>query len=119
MRQRIFGAVALLCLLAVGPAFAHDLDGKWAFAVTLDAGSGTANIELKVEGNAVTGKYTGQIGEADVTGTVDGDKVEISFEGQAGKVTYTGTLADGKITGTCQYGELGSGTFEATKSESA
>lgn len=115
MTKKVFAAAGLLLLIAVAPALAHELDGKWSFNVTLDAGSGTATIEMKVDGNNITGKYTGQIGEADITGTVDGDQVEISFDGQAGKVTYKGTLADGKIKGTCEYGQLGSGTFEATK----
>jgi hypothetical protein len=48
---------------------------------------------------------------------VNGSDVEWSFDAeQAGKVSYKGKLgADGKITGTVQYGQLGSGTFTAEK----
>jgi len=51
-----------------------------------------------------------------VTGTVKGDQVEWSFENaDAGKVTYTGKLDGSKITGSVVYGQLGKGTFTATK----
>jgi hypothetical protein len=116
MRRKILVSTLLLLFAALTPALAaHALDGTWEFAVTLSAGEGTATLELKVDGNAVTGTYTGQVGTAPVTGTVNGDAVELSFDSQAGKVTYSGKLADGTITGTAVYGELGDGTFVAKK----
>lgn len=83
----------------------------------LDAGSGTATFVLKQDGNQLSGTYTGALGEAKVTGTVDGNKVQWGFENaDAGKVSYSGTLSgENKITGTVQYGQLGKGTFTAQK----
>jgi len=49
-------------------------------------------------------------------GTVKGSAVEFSFDSEAGKVTYKGTFADNKLTGTCNYGMIGEGTFEGEKS---
>ncbi|PYT11981.1 MAG: hypothetical protein DMG59_24800 [Acidobacteria bacterium] len=97
-------------------ALASDISGKWTFNVVLDAGSGSPTFEFKQDGEKLTGQYHGQLGEADVTGTVKGDKVEFSFGGSGGTAKYSGTL-DGstKMKGTVDYGELGKGTFTATK----
>ena len=119
MRTRIasvFLASFLLTLFGLALA-AADLSGNWSAAVTLDAGSGTAKFTFKQAGDKLTGTYTGQVGTADVTGTVKGSNVEWSFQSeQAGKVSYKGTLgADGKITGTVEYGQLGGGKFTAEK----
>jgi hypothetical protein len=107
----------LVLLFAVAAlAFAADISGKWSFEVVLDAGSGSPSFEFTQSGENLTGMYHGQFGEAKVTGTVKGDKVEFTFGGDAGTVKYSGTL-DGanKIKGTVDYGEVGKGTFTATK----
>ncbi|PWT98603.1 MAG: hypothetical protein C5B51_28875 [Terriglobia bacterium] len=96
---------------------AADLTGTWTAAVVLDAGTGSATFTFQQTGEALSGTYSGILGDAKVTGTVKGDQVEWSFDGgQVGKVTYKGTL-DGasKIKGTTEYGQLGNGTFTATK----
>jgi hypothetical protein len=110
--------MTLLSVLAVCTvALAADISGSWTAAVELDAGSGTATFELQQKGNQLTGKYSGALGEADVTGTVQGNKVEWTFSSaEAGKISYSGTLeGDTKIKGTVAYGELGKGTFTAEK----
>jgi hypothetical protein len=105
-------------LLAVSAVLgAADISGTWSAAVMLDAGSGTATFVFQQQGTALSGTYSGVLGDAKVTGTVMGDKVEWSFDGgQAGKVSFQGTL-DGpaKIKGTAEYGLLGKGTFTAEK----
>lgn len=104
---------ALLCGLTLAAA---DISGTWSASVTLDAGSGTATFVIKQSGDSLTGTYTGAVGQANLTGTVKGDDVEWSFEaGDAGKVVYKGKLEGGKITGTCEYGGLGKGSFVAEK----
>jgi len=112
--RRLLALVGLiLCGLTLSAA---DISGTWSAEVTLDAGSGTATFVLKQAGDALSGTYNGALGEAKVTGTVKGDQVEWSFENaDAGKVTYTGKLDGSKITGSVVYGQLGKGTFTATK----
>jgi len=107
----------VLTILTLSALLAADLTGTWSASVVLDAGSGTATFAFKQTGETLTGTYTGQFGQSQVTGTVKGNSVEWSFEnGQAGKVTYKGTLEAGtKIKGTVVYGEVGSGTFTAEK----
>ncbi len=96
--------------------FAADISGKWSFDVVLDAGGGSPGFEFTQSGETLTGMYHGQLGDAKVTGTVKGDKVEFGFSIDSGTVKYSGTL-DGptKMKGTVEYGELGKGTFTATK----
>jgi len=108
--------IALL-FLSAALTFAADITGKWTFNVVLEAGSGSPTFEFQQKGEALTGMYHGQFGEAKVTGTVKGDKVEFSFGSDAGKATYTGTLEGAaKMKGTVDYGEAaGKGTFTATK----
>lgn len=114
MRVLLFVFLGLACLGTV--LAGADISGTWAAAVTLDAGSGTATFVFKQDGEKLTGTYTGQVGTANVTGTVKGSDVEWSFEGgQAGKISYKGKLDAGKITGTVEYGALGKGTFTADK----
>ncbi len=108
-----------LSLLSVA-AFAADISGTWKANVETDAGSGTPTFVFKQTGDNLTGTYSGQFGEAKLTGTVQGNKVEWSFEAQVGddkaKVSYHGTLdGDTKMKGTAEFGSLGKGTFTAVK----
>lgn len=105
----------LAFLLSAAMAFAADISGNWNFNVVLDAGSGSPTFEFKQVGENLTGLYKGQFGEAKVTGTVKGDKVEFTFGGDAGTVKYSGTVDGNKMKGTVDYGDVGKGTFTATK----
>jgi hypothetical protein len=107
--------IALL-ILSAALSFAADISGKWTFNVVLDAGSGSPTFEFKQDGEKLTGTYHGQFGDANLTGTVKGDKVEFSFGTDEASAKYSGTL-DGatKIKGTCAYGQAGNGTFTGTK----
>jgi hypothetical protein len=109
--KKLLVAFLVFAALALGA----DVTGKWGFEVVLDAGSGSPSFEFTQTGEKLTGKYVGQFGEADVTGTVKGDKIEFTFGGQAGTVKYSGTIDGNKMKGTCEYGEAGKGTFTATK----
>jgi hypothetical protein len=106
----------LLFLLSACMVLAADISGKWTFSVNLDAGSGTPSFTFKQDGEKLSGKYSGQFGEANVTGTVKGDKVEFQFGSDAGTAKYSGTIKGEKIEGTVDYGEAGKGTFTASRS---
>jgi hypothetical protein len=114
--RRLLAAVGLiLCALALAAA---DISGTWSASVQLDAGSGTATFVLKQSGDALSGTYSGALGEAKVTGSVKGDEVEWKFETEdAGKVVYKGKLDGGKIKGSAEYGQLGKGSFSAEKTK--
>lgn len=59
-------------LLTAGLTLA-DVSGKWTAQVDTDMGSGEPTFVLKQVGDKLTGTYSGQLGEAPVTGTVKGD----------------------------------------------
>ena len=105
-------------------AFAHvasaaDVTGTWIMAVETGAGSGSPTFILVQKGEALSGSYKGQLGEAQVTGTVKGDEVTIEYkvEGQAGTlaVKYSGKTDGKTMSGRVSLGQLGEGTFTGTK----
>ena len=113
-------ALILATLFAAlpGPAAAQDISGTWKAAVELDAGSGQPTFVFKQKGAQITGTYTGTFGGADLSGTVTGDTIEFSFDvPMAGLATYTGTISGDTMAGTCDYGPLGGGTWEAERVE--
>ena len=119
----VLAAVAVLSGAAIagaGQAAKVDVTGKWAFAVETGAGSGTPVMTFKQEGEKLTGHYSGQLGEAELTGSVKGQNIEWKFsvdaQGQTLNAVYTGTV-DGKdsMKGKVDLVGLGEGTFTAKR----
>lgn len=111
--------VALFVLLAL-PLAAADLTGHWKVQVDIAGNSGSPSFTFHQEGNKLTGTYNGLLGEAKVTGTVDGDKVRWEFkgnyDGNALNVVYSGTIeSPTKMKGTVDLGGMADGTFTAEK----
>jgi hypothetical protein len=102
-------------LSATTSLLAADVTGTWKLDVVLDAGSGTATFVFNQEGEKLTGTYQGALGEAEVTGTVKGKKIEFSFSGRGVDAHYEGKVTDDTMEGTCEYGQVGSGTFKGKK----
>jgi hypothetical protein len=125
--------IRLICMLVTVGTFlsvgsspidaqAVNVAGAWNMEVTTDAG-GTTNptMTLQQDGARLTGHYTSAtLGEADVTGTVEGNKVTINFtaelQGQEVPVVYAATVENGVMTGTIDLaGGLATGTFTARR----
>ena len=100
-------------------AQATNVTGEWTFNVTTDQGGGTPTITFKQDGEKLTGKYVGQLGNADLTGTVKGNDIQFMFtidaQGQQAPVTYKGTVEKNTMKGTLDIGGMINGTFTATK----
>ena len=96
-----------------------DAAGTWQLEVETAAGSGTPTFTFKQDGSKLTGRYKGQFGEADVTGSVKGNEVEfgndVTIEGNTVRVTYTGTIDKDAMKGTVKFGELAQGTFKGVR----
>jgi hypothetical protein len=114
-------AFAIVVLSTIGFAQAKiDLTGNWTFTVETSAGSGTPTITLKQDGDKVTGHYSGQLGEADLTGALKGQELVFEFtvdvQGMPLKCTYTGNV-DNKdsMKGTVNIAGLANGTFTAKR----
>ena len=107
--------VAVTCLAA-------DVSGKWNFTVDLDFGSGSPSFTFQQAGENLTGTYSGEFGQADVKGSVKGNRIEFEFtgeySGQKLRVRYTVTIQrDGTMKGTADYGGQASGTWTAKKAD--
>jgi len=113
--------VIALALLVSSQVFAQatNVTGEWAFNVTTDQGAGTPTITFKQDGEKLTGKYVGQLGAADLTGTVKGNAIHFAFtldvQGQQAPVTYDGTVEKNTMQGKLDIGGMVTGTFTATK----
>ena len=113
--------VIALALLVSSQVFAQatNITGEWAFNVTTDQGAGTPTITFKQDGEKLTGKYVGQLGAADLTGTVKGNAIHFAFtldvQGQQAPVTYDGTVEKNTMQGKLDIGGMVTGTFTATK----
>lgn len=105
MRNRI-GSVALgtlkttvlalgVMLAAGGPGLAaQDMSGTWVFSIDLGStGAGEATFVIEQDGDTLSGTYSGALGKHEIHGTLTGFHVR----------------------GSCEYGQLGSGTFEGRK----
>jgi hypothetical protein len=100
-------------------ASAADVTGTWIMAVETGAGSGTPTFVLVQKGDTLSGSYKGQLGEAQVTGTVMGDDVVIEYkvdaQGQTLAVKYSGKVDGKNMSGKVSLGSFGEGTFKGTK----
>lgn len=114
-------AMCAVTVLASGRLLAQgtNVTGDWAFTVTTDQGSGNPTMTFKQDGEKLTGKYNGQFGTADLTGTVKGNAIQFTFtidvQGQQAPATYKGTVEKNTMKGTMDIGGMVSGTFTATK----
>ena len=106
-------------MLLVSPSLAQQVNGTWILAVELDAGSGgEARFVLAVEDGKISGSYTGALGEEiPVTGKVTEEGATFSFDSQAGEVFYEGKIEESTMEGTCEYGQLGPGTFKGEREQ--
>jgi hypothetical protein len=118
-----FFTVALFAFALLVPAHlsaqATNVTGEWAFTVETDQGGGAPVITFKQDGEKLTGKYAGQLGNADLTGTVKGNAIHFTFtldvQGQQAPVTYDGTVEKNTMKGKLDIGGMVNGTFSATK----
>ena len=82
MKTLIRRAAIILAALAMTAhlgAQATNVTGEWLFNVQTDQGGGTPTLTFKQDGEKLTGKYTGQLGSADLTGTVKGNAIHFTF----------------------------------------
>ena len=101
---------------------AQDVAGAWALTVETAQGTGNPTLTLKQDGEKLTGTYLSQVfGEREVTGSIKGDAISFSFtasiEGNTLNVTYSGTVDKDTMKGKVAFGDLGEGTFTATRKQ--
>ena len=107
----------LLTLAFSSLSFAADLTGAWACEVQTDAGSGSPRFEFTQTGETLKGKYSGQLGDADVAGKVTGDKAAWSFKVDLGSIAYEATVTGDTMKGKVELAGQASGTFSCKKNK--
>jgi hypothetical protein len=122
--RSLFKTAVLVIGLAVASsatllAQGTNVTGEWSFSVTTDQGSGNPTFTFKQDGENLTGKYSGTLGSADLTGTVKGNAIQFSFtadvQGQQAPITYKGTVEKNTMKGTLDIAGMATGTFTGTK----
>jgi enterochelin esterase-like enzyme len=91
-----------------------DVTGTWKAEVEVGGTIGEPEFTLKQDGDKITGKYKGLLGELDVTGKVEANTIEFEFTTDQGKVVYTGTIDKDAMKGEVKYGDL-TGTWTAKR----
>ena len=122
MHRTLFVALALITLLAGLGAAQASVAGKWDLTVQLDQGSGAPTVVFKQDGETLSGTYTGQFGEAPLTGTLKGNdivfRVKVSAQGYDVEFVYSGTLeTETTMKGTVDLGGMASGTWTGKRAE--
>lgn len=98
-----------------------DVTGTWSFEVNTSFGSGNPTMTFKQDGEKLTGQYSGQYGQAALTGTVKGKDINFTYdmtaEGTTVHVVYTGIVDKDTMKGTMSFGDIGDGTFAGKKTK--
>jgi hypothetical protein len=119
----LFAATAALVPFLAVAADAPDVTGTWTMTVETSMGSGNPTFTLTQKGEAITGHYKGQFGEAPVTGTIKGNQVALTFtvsvQGVEMKTDYVGTVEGDAMAGKVVFGSFGEGTFKGTRARSS
>ncbi len=123
----MFASAIMIALAGAVEASAQtaDVAGAWTFTVTTAVSGVTyPEVTLEQDGETLTGHYSSEIlGEADLTGTVNGSEITFAFSadalGELIEVIYSGTVdEDGEISGTMDLaGGFVTGTFTAVRSD--
>ena len=122
-------AAALAAALVVGlygpadlTAQEVDVSGTWNMTVQSQQGTTNPTVTLEQDGQSLTGRYSSQtLGNADVTGSVDGNEITFSFTanvgGQSVPVSYTATVEGEEMSGSLNLAGQAAGSFTATRAE--
>ena len=121
MKLRLFTALAAMAL-AAGTLFGADLTGKWVAKMQTPNGDTREMVmNLKSEGEKITGTVGGMRGDAEITdGKMKGDEVSWvvvrNFNGNEMRQSYKGKVAGKEMKLAISFGER---EFEvtATKAE--
>lgn len=99
--------------------------GKWTMTLEMSMGTGTPTLDLKQDGEKITGTYTGRYGTFQLEGTLKERAIQFSFtmvaEGESVLMSFTGQVAeDGQtMKGNAVIGELGDATWSAKREKAA
>lgn len=104
-------------------AGSSNVSGKWEIQVEGYGAPRTQKFDLKQNGGDLSGVYAGKFGESKVTGTVKDTAVDFEMRVIENErivtVHYIGTATDDGLKGTVTFGDVGKGTWVATRPTSS
>jgi hypothetical protein len=122
LRALVLAATAILiaaCSTAPSKPKGPDLSGNWVLTTESQMGSQDADMTVTQTGKALAGKVSSQMGETDLTGTLDGSAVafgfSISVQGTDLRIDYSGAVEGDTMKGKAVFGSFGEGTFTAKR----
>jgi hypothetical protein len=103
LARKITAAFVLVLTLAAAPAFAADVDGKWAGTISTPGGEFPVAFEFKSDGTKLTGTTMSPDGMSISIkdGKIDGDKitfgVSLDFGGMPLDIAYSGVVTTTEV----------------------
>jgi hypothetical protein len=98
------------------PAAAFNLNGQWDAVADANGQPFPFLLTLKVDGQAVSGGSSSQLGEATLkNGTWKDGKLSFELEGSSGTIVMSATVIDGKLSGEFDYSGQLQGKWVAVK----
>ena len=121
-RKRALLSMLLLVLaaspLALAPA---KVAGEWQVELELGSITGRPTIELKQDGEKITGTYRGRYGTSPLEGAVKenqiGFTVTMNAEGQQTSGFFAGVVDGDTMSGKVEFEGAGEGTWSATRAQ--
>ena len=120
----LVGIVLFAGLVAAqeAPKAPPSIAGKWALTLVSENFTATSGLELKVDGEKITGSYiSSRYGSFPLEGTLKGRAIEFAFtlnaEGSTVAMSFKGEVAaDSKtMKGKASLGDLGEATWTAER----
>ena len=113
--------LALVLLAASFAAAQASVAGALKMTFQTDQGAIDSDMNLKQDGEKVTGTLVSPQGEAPIEGTFTGGKLVLSLTvdagGQALTITFDGALEKDTLKGNVDFGGFGSATWQATRAK--
>ena len=102
---------------AVATQAQDSVSGQWDMTIETPQQTITRLINLKADGEKVTGAFKGPNGELPVSGSFKGNEIKIvytvNFQGNDLTITMTGTVEKASMKGTADFGGFATGPWSA------
>jgi hypothetical protein len=118
-RAVLLGLISASIALAPVPTAPASVAGVWNVTLELGAITGRPTLELKQDGEKITGTYRGRYGASPLEGAVKDNKigftVTLNAEGQQSSGDFSGVVDGDSMSGTVEFEGAGEGTWSATR----
>jgi hypothetical protein len=119
--RRLSLVLAVVLLAATFAAAQAGVAGAWKMTFQTDQGAIDSDMNLKQDGQKVTGTLVSPQGEAPVEGTYTDGKLLLSLTvdagGQVMTITFDGVLEKDTLKGNVDFGGFGSATWSASRAQ--